>query len=85
MKQKAIETKLIVRPIIGCLTHTHFWEGPCRAGYKKDMTSEAESAAADAAFVKAIEALKKSHAGNIVLRCDRCSLYRKFCGWQRSV
>ncbi len=45
--------KLVVRPIVGCLTHSHFWEGPCRAGYAKDMTPEAESAAADAAFENA--------------------------------
>ena len=32
MKQKAMDVKLVVRPLIGCLTHTHFWEGPCRAG-----------------------------------------------------
>lgn len=29
VKQKAMETRLIVRPLVGCLTHTHFWEGPC--------------------------------------------------------
>ena len=58
MKEKAIDTKLIVRPIVGCLTHSHFWEGPCRAGYKKDMTPEAEAAAADAAFASAKETLK---------------------------
>ena len=55
MKDLAINTKLIVRPIIVCLTHSHFWEGPCRAGYREDMTVEAESAAADQAF----EAAKK--------------------------
>ena len=55
MKDLAMITKLIVRPIVGCLTHSHFWEGPCRAGYKEDMTVEAESAAADQAF----EAAKK--------------------------
>ncbi len=27
----------MVRPIIGCPTHSHFWEGPCRTGYKKDI------------------------------------------------
>jgi len=55
MKELAMNTKLIVRPIVGCLTHSHFWEGPCRAGYQEDMTVEAESAAADQAF----EAAKK--------------------------
>ena len=55
MKELAMNTKLIVRPIVGCLTHSHFWEGPCRAGYREDMTVEAESAAADQAF----EAAKK--------------------------
>ena len=43
MKQKAMETKLVVRPLVGCLTHTHFWEGPCRAGRREDMTEEAEA------------------------------------------
>lgn len=50
MKEKAMNQKLVVRPIVGCLTHSHFWEGPCRAGYAKDMTPEAENAAANAAF-----------------------------------
>lgn len=58
MKEKAMNTKLVVRPIIGCLTHSHFWEGPCRAGHLKDMTKEAETAAADAAFKAAVELLK---------------------------
>lgn len=58
MKEKAINTKLVVRPIIGCLTHTHFWEGPCRAGHLEDMTTEAETAAADKAFAEAVELLK---------------------------
>lgn len=58
MKEKAIQTKLIARPIVGCLTHSHFWEGPCRAGYKRDMTPEAEAAAADRAFAAAVEMLK---------------------------
>ena len=35
MKDLAMNTKLIVRPIVGCLTHSHFWEGPCRAGYRR--------------------------------------------------
>ncbi len=57
MKAKAMDVKLVVRPIVGCLTHSHFWEGPCRAGYRKDMTTEAETLAADKAFAKAKEDL----------------------------
>ncbi|MCR5151796.1 MAG: hypothetical protein K6A98_01420 [Prevotella sp.] len=60
MKEKAMNLKLVVRPIIGCLTHSHFWEGPCRAGYAEDMTPEAESSAADKAFAAAVEELKKA-------------------------
>ena len=26
MKQKAMDMKLVVKPLVGCLTHTHFWE-----------------------------------------------------------
>ena len=59
MKQKAMDTKLTVRPIIGCLTHSHFWEGPCRAGRREDMTQEAEAKAADAAFAAAQETLRQ--------------------------
>jgi hypothetical protein len=60
MKELAMNTKLVVRPIVGCLTHTHFWEGPCRAGYKKDMTPEAEKANADIAFAQACKELEKA-------------------------
>ncbi len=60
MKELAMNTKLVVRPIVGCLTHSHFWEGPCRAGYKEDMTVEAESAAADKAFAEAKKILKQA-------------------------
>ncbi|WP_130838386.1 hypothetical protein [Lachnoclostridium sp. Marseille-P6806] len=59
MKAKAMDVKLVVRPIIGCLTHTHFWEGPCRAGRREDMTEEAESAAADRAFAESCGELEK--------------------------
>ena len=55
MKQKAMETKLVVRPLVGCLTHTHFWEGPCRAGRREDMTEEAEAKAADEVFKSSVE------------------------------
>ena len=51
--KKAMEMKLVIRPVIGCLMHTHFWEGPCRAGYREDMTPEAETASADKLFAAA--------------------------------
>lgn len=60
MKARAMDGKLIVRPIVGCLTHTHFWEGPCRAGHAEDMTVEAETKAADIAFEKAVKELEKA-------------------------
>ncbi|MBQ7583444.1 MAG: hypothetical protein IJT24_02435, partial [Lachnospiraceae bacterium] len=59
MKKLAMEEKLVVRPIVGCLVHSHFWEGPCRAGHKEDMTKEAEAAAADKYFAQMGEELKK--------------------------
>lgn len=59
MKELAMKTKLVVRPIIGYLTHSHFWEGPCRAGRAEDMTAEAESAAADKAFARSCEQMKQ--------------------------
>lgn len=58
MKQKAMDVKLVVKPLVGCLTHTHFWEGPCRAGRKEDMTIEAETKAADEAFASSVKALE---------------------------
>ena len=58
MKEKAMDLKLVVRPIVGCLTHSHFWEGPCRAGHKENMTLEAETKAADKAFADAQETLR---------------------------
>lgn len=59
MKEKAMNTKLVMRPIVGYLTHSHFWEGPCRAGHKENMTQEAEERAATLAFENAKEELKK--------------------------
>lgn len=53
-----MDIKLVARPIVGCLTHSHFWEGPCRAGHKENMTTEAENAQADKTFAKMAEELK---------------------------
>lgn len=55
---KGQDVKLVVRPIVGCLTHSHFWEGPCRAGKKEDMSVEAETKIADEAFISAIKQLE---------------------------
>ena len=60
MKEKAIDTKLVVRPIVGCLTHSHFWEGPCRAGRRENMTVEAETKQADNAFARAQQKLREA-------------------------
>lgn len=59
MKEKAMNIKLVVRPIVGCLTHSHFWEGPCRAGKKEHMTMEAENAAANRAFEMSVKKLQE--------------------------
>ena len=59
MKKKAMDEKLVVRPIVGCLTHSHFWEGPCRAGHAEDMTKEAEAAAADRYLAQMKKELEK--------------------------
>lgn len=58
MKQKAMDIKLVVRPIVGCLTHSHFWEGPCRAGHRENMTVEAETKAAEEGYAAAVKQLE---------------------------
>ncbi len=60
MKERAMDLKLVVRPIVGCLTHSHFWEGPCRAGRREDMTQEAEAKAADRAYAEAVKLLESA-------------------------
>ena len=35
MKQKAMETKLVVRPLVGCLTHTRFLGGTVQSRTKR--------------------------------------------------
>lgn len=60
MKERAMDLKLVVRPIVGCLTHSHFWEGPCRAGRREDMTQEAEAKAADRAYTEAVKLLESA-------------------------
>ncbi len=62
--KKAMDEKLVVLPIIGSLMHTHYWEGPCRAGHRENMTPEAEKAGTDRAF-KAAQSMLKDVAPEI--------------------
>lgn len=78
MKELAMKTKLVVRPIIGYLTHSHFWEGPCRAGRAEDMTAEAESAAADKAFAQSCEQMKQMTSEIEFLEPIDCRYDEKF-------
>ncbi|HOO29008.1 MAG TPA: hypothetical protein PLU43_11140, partial [Lachnospiraceae bacterium] len=78
MKEKAMDTKLVLRPIVGYLTHSHFWEGPCRAGHKEDMTQEAESRAADTAFYHAKEEMKNVSDKAQLLDAIDCRYDEKF-------
>lgn len=42
MIKKAMETKLNIKPVMGILVHSDFWEGPCRAGIKEEMMPDVE-------------------------------------------
>lgn len=35
---------LNIKPLMGYMSHTEFWEGPCRGGIREEMTPEAEIA-----------------------------------------
>lgn len=52
MIHKAMDVKLVVKPLMGILVHTHFWEGPCRAGIRENMEPEAEMRIAREKFEK---------------------------------
>lgn len=55
--EKAIDCKLNVKPLLGILVHSDYWEGPCRAGRKEDLQHDAEMAAAQAKFARVREQL----------------------------
>jgi hypothetical protein len=42
MVESAMKKKLNVRPLVGFLQHSAFWEGPCRAGKYESLQPEAE-------------------------------------------
>lgn len=42
MIASAMDKKLNVKPLVGFLLHSEFWEGPCRAGIKEEMMPDVE-------------------------------------------
>ena len=48
--QKATEVKVNIKPVMGILVHSDFWEGPCRGGIKEEMMPEAEMRSARVKF-----------------------------------
>lgn len=47
MVESAMKKKLNIRPLVGFLQHSAFWEGPCRAGKFENLQPEAEKVWAD--------------------------------------
>ena len=50
MIKKAMDVRLKVKPLMGILVHSDFWEGPCRGGIREEMTPQAEMARAKKLF-----------------------------------
>lgn len=59
LRPGAMETKLKVKPVMGILVHSDFWEGPCRGGIKENMMPEAERKNAVKRFEECIKVLDK--------------------------
>lgn len=57
MKKPIMETKLVVKPVIGFLLHSDFWEGPCRAGRREDLQPEVEGLKANKKFKEMVTML----------------------------
>ncbi len=60
MVKSAMDVKLNVKPLMGFMMHTEFWEGPCRGGIREEMTPEAERARGEAYFNMYKQALAQS-------------------------
>ena len=58
MIKKAMDVKLNLKPLMGVLVHSDFWEGPCRGGIKEEMMPEAEMKRAKANFEKCKKVLE---------------------------
>ncbi|QQO09498.1 hypothetical protein [Breznakiella homolactica] len=52
MPASAMEVTLSVKPLMGILVHSDFWEGPCRGGIKEEMMPDAELKTAREKFKK---------------------------------
>lgn len=59
MINPAITIKLNIKPVVGHLVHSEFWEGPCRAGSKEEMMPEVELENAKADFEHKKKELEK--------------------------
>ena len=57
MIKRAIDVKLNLKPLMGILVHSDFWEGPCRGGVREEMTPEAEMKTALQKYEKCKEIL----------------------------
>ncbi len=58
MIKKAMDCKLNVKPLMGILVHSDFWEGPCRAGIKEEMMPKREMEIAKQKYEKCKDVLK---------------------------
>lgn len=80
MIQKAMNVKLNVKPLMGILVHSDFWEGPCRGGVKEEMTPEAEMRRARELFETYQERLHKISMEN----SDICMMKPVFVPYNES-
>jgi len=58
--QKPIDMKIGVRPVFVGWVHSHAYEGPCRTGYLKDLTPEADRKRAQKRYDKWVKSVKKN-------------------------
>ena len=78
MPDSAMKVRLNVKPLMGFLKHTAFWEGPCRGGAREDMTPEAENARCDMLFEKYCKSLEDMPAEINILEPLAVPYYENF-------
>ena len=64
--KKAIDVKLNLKPLMGILVHTDFWEGPCRGGIREEMMPEAEMKTALSEFLNIMFSVAPASVGGAV-------------------